>query len=57
MGDSIDRIVDMALRMADNYGGGGGVGDYRGEKEKSKGNNYLRKGGSLEKYVTNEDRR
>lgn len=54
-GESIDRIVDMALRMADNYGGGGGDG--RGERETSKGNNYLRKGGSMEKYVTSEDRR
>ena len=49
-GESVDRIVDMALRMADNYGGGGGG-------ETSKGNNYLKKGGSMEKYVTNEDRR
>ena len=51
-GESIDRIVDMAIRMADDYGGGGD--DRRGGGGRE-GN--LRKGGSMEKYITSEDRR
>ena len=51
-GESIDRIVDMAIRMADDYGGGGD--DRRGGGGRE-GN--LRKGGSMEKYITTEDRR
>ena len=52
-GESIDRIVDMAIRMADDYGGGGD--DRRGGGGGREGN--LRKGGSMEKYITTEDRR
>ena len=54
-GESIDRIVDMAIRMADDYGGGGDDRDRRGGGGGREGN--LRKGGSMEKYITNEDRR
>ena len=60
--ENVDRIVDMALRMAGDYGAGGnGGGAYRGDgavKARTKKNSrQVEKGSSMEKYVTSENRR
>ena len=59
--ENVDRIVDMALRVAGDYGAGGNGGRaYRGEgadKSKKKNPRQVEKGSSMEKYVTSENRR
>ena len=54
--ENVDRIVDMALRMAGDYGAGGNRGE-GADKSKKKNPRQVEKGRSMEKYVTSENRR